>query len=80
MELKRCDGDSRFCAARLFASTAWQRAQSERGKAAGGYAPALDAAALRCAKGSLRYSFSWPVAKLAPLTAFAVLEQSRRVR
>ena len=39
-----------------------------------------NAAALRCAPGSLRYSVSRPVAKLAPLTAFAALGQSRRVR
>ena len=39
-----------------------------------------NAAALRCAKGSLRCSVSWPVAKLASLTAFAALGQSRRVR
>ena len=39
-----------------------------------------NAAALRCATGPLRCSVSWPVAKLASLTAFAALEQSRRVR
>ena len=35
---------------------------------------------LRFAPTPLRYSGSWPVAKLATLTAFAALEQSRRVR
>jgi len=38
-----------------------------------------NAAALRCAKGPLWCSVSWPVAKLASLTAFAALGQSRRV-
>ncbi len=39
-----------------------------------------NAAAPRCARGSLRCSISWPVAKLAALAALAALEQSRRVR
>jgi len=39
-----------------------------------------DAAALRCAQGSLRCSIAWPVAKLASLPAVVALKHSRRVR
>ena len=39
-----------------------------------------DAAAPRCARGSLRCSIAWPAEKLAPLPAVVALEQSRRVR
>jgi hypothetical protein len=49
-------------------------------KAVGGYAPALECGGRPCGPTPLRCSVSWPVAKLATLTAFAMLEQSRRVR
>src|SRR5882672_9368498 len=52
----------------------------ERGNAAGGYAPALECGGRPFGPTPLRYSVSWPVAKLASLTAFVALEQSRRVR
>ena len=43
----------------------------ERGKAAGGYAPALVRDGRPCGPAPLRYSVSWPVAKLASLTSRA---------
>ncbi len=58
-------------------STCVQRSEAKPGA---GMRRRSNAAALRCAKGSLRCSISWPVAKLASLTSFVPLEQSRRVR
>src|SRR5262245_19544056 len=52
----------------------------ERGKAAGGCAPALVCCGRPGGPTPLRCSAAWPAEKLASLTAFAALEQSRRVR
>src|SRR5688572_17664705 len=51
--------------------------RDERGKTAAGCAPALVYSVLRFAPDPLRCSVSWPAEKLASLTAFAALEQSR---
>src|SRR5262245_28998386 len=53
---------------------------TERGKAAAGCAPALVYGGRPCGPTPLRSSIAWPASKLAPLTSFAVLEQSTRVR
>ena len=56
------------------------RLQRSEAKPRAGMRLRSNAAALRCAKGPLRCSISWPAEKLASLPAVVALKQSRRVR
>ena len=58
----------------------WTGVHQREAKPRAGMRRRSDTAALRCAKGSLRCSVSWPVAKLASFAALTPLGQSRRVR
>ena len=76
----RLDRLALACAWSLSRGAVCARLLRRSGKGAPGQSAALQRGGRRCAPTPPRYSGPWPVAQLAALTAFAALEQARRVR